>query len=439
MVNEGNLPQDIGLLVPEDPAYLLSLEPAFTRVGLPLSGLRPEPSSRDHAGEFLTNLLAILRGPAPRMALASLCLSPLMPWAADEGRTFATEYAETSWSVSAREYKGRGAKIFNELRPVTSPAQLIARLGSIAAELVDTVPLRSRINALRPFITGECIDWGSLIRAAAPVALAPDPDKRFVEGVSVFGEATLPWRPVRHLIVAGLAGTNWPRPAAANPFFTESEIGEIEEATALRLPSRRHTLARRLELFRRQLGAAKEGATLTAAARDLEGNALAPTMALSLIARALGAKDAESLLKDPIGRAQSSLPLDSAITFDTCWREENTHTLLPEGAEIVIKDNPFFLRRAVDGAIRPQSPSRLETLLVSPLAWLLGEIGAEDRTWAPESLDVLTLGNLIHGTLEALFPEGTSAPDETAIRTGFSAAFENAIAQTAPGLLENTG
>ncbi|UWU28864.1 PD-(D/E)XK nuclease family protein [Rhizobium sp. WSM1274] len=434
LVRAGYRPQDIGLLVPEDSAYLSALAPAFNRVGLPLSGLPVEPSLRDHPGEFLSNLLAVMRGPAPRLALASLCLSPLVPWSIDDGRIFANEYAEKGWSPAARAYGRRGAKIFDELHSVSSPAQLIARLYAIAAELVEAAMLVPRINALRPLLSDDSIDWGLLNRAAAPVALAPDSEKRFVEGVSIFGETALPWRPVRHLIVVGLAGANWPRPVASNPFFTESEIAQIEVAAGLRLPSRHRTLARRLELFRRQLCSATEGATLTASVRDLEGNPLAPATALSLIARALGAKNAKSLLKPPFTHDQTSRPLNGTVTSLANWKEENARAVLPHEGEVAIPSNPFMLRKSESGAVSLQSPSRLETLLVSPFAWLLGEMGAEDRTWSPETLDVLTLGSLIHGTLEGLFPEGAHDLDEATIRTGFSAAFEAAIARNAPWL-----
>lgn len=435
LIRQGYRAQDIGLLVPDDPAYQLAIEPAFTRVGLQLSGMAAPLSLRDHAGEFLTNLLAIMRGPAPRMALASICISPLTQWPADAGRDFASEYIENGWSRAARAYNGLGAKIFDELRPVSTPGQLIARLCSIANELFDPAQLMPRINALRPLLRGEYIDWSSLARVVAPAALTPDEEGRFVEGVSVFSETALPWRSVRHLIVAGAAGTYWPPPVAANPFFTESEIVMIEGATNLKLPSRRQTLARRLELFRRQLGVATDGITLTTSARDLEGKQLAPTTGLSLIARALGANDAEALIADAVDHAQSSQTHGGAITSDAHWDEENTRPVLPEGSEIGIPGDPFALRKAADGATKPQSPSRLETMLVSPLAWLLGEIGAEDRTWAPELLDVLTLGKLVHSTLETLFPEGASGLDETAIRVAFPAAFETAITQSAPWLV----
>ncbi|MCY1289723.1 PD-(D/E)XK nuclease superfamily protein [compost metagenome] len=435
LIRQGYRAQDIGLLVPDDAAYQLAIVPAFTRVGLELSGVTAPPSLRDHVGELLTNLLAILRGPAPRMALASVCLSPLTHWPADMGRNFANEYIENGWSRAARAYGGPGAKIFDELRPVSSPGQLIARLCAIANELVLPAQLMPRINALRPLLKGEYVDWSSLARVAAPAALASDGEARFVEGVSVFSETVLPWRSVRHLIVMGAAGTHWPRPVAANPFFTESEIMAIEAATNLRLPSRHQTIARRLELFRRQLGAASEGVTLTASARDLEGKQLAPTTGLSLIARAMGAKDAKALFLNPFRRTQLSGDLGSATISDTRWDAENSHVVMPEETEIVIPTNPFTLRTSGDGLVKSQSPSRLETMLVSPLAWLLNEINAEDRTWGPESLDVQTLGKLVHATLEMLFPEGARNVHDSSIRENFPAAFESAIAHTAPWLI----
>ncbi len=69
-------------------------------------------------------------------------------------------------------------------------------------------------------------------------------------------------------------------------------------------------------------------------------------------------------------------------------------------------------RETEEGRHRPQSPSRLETLLVSPLAWLLDELEAKDRSWAPETLDVLTLGSLMHKVIELLFPEEAPVPED---------------------------
>ena len=78
-------PAQVGLLVPDDASYQRALEEAFDRVGLPLSGKPMEPALRDTVGELMILLLALLERPAPRTAIASLYISPTMPWAKETG------------------------------------------------------------------------------------------------------------------------------------------------------------------------------------------------------------------------------------------------------------------------------------------------------------------------------------------------------------------
>ena len=73
------------------------------------------------------------------------------------------------------------------------------------------------------------------------------------------------------------------------------------------------------------------------------------------------------------------------------------------------------MRKKDDGTPRPQSPSRLEKLLVSPLAWLLSELGASHLSWQPETLDVMLRGSLAHEVFERLFQPGTDFPDDATI------------------------
>ncbi|WP_444429471.1 hypothetical protein ACTTAM_12165 [Rhodobacter capsulatus] len=82
---------EVGLLVPEDPAYACALAEAFERVGLPLSGAPVGAILRDPAADLIAALLPVLRGPAPRTALASVVISPLMPWPAATGRAIARD------------------------------------------------------------------------------------------------------------------------------------------------------------------------------------------------------------------------------------------------------------------------------------------------------------------------------------------------------------
>ena len=90
-----------------------------------------------------------------------------------------------------------------------------------------------------------------------------------------------------------------------------------------------------------------------------------------------------------------------------------------------------MLRVDDEGRPKPQSPSRLESLMTSPLLWILRELGAEDRSWVPDEVGVMEKGTILHTALERLFPPG--APSNAAlIETAVPGALEAAIAKEAP-------
>lgn len=432
-------PGEIGLLAPDGPAYDLPLQDAFDRVGLPLSGLPTEPAQRDQAGELLSLLLVLLKGPAPRTALASIYITPGMPWPAATGRRMARELIDRGWSRLATEQTGAARELLDAMRPCDTPEQLFARLGFIA-RAVPGADLHPRVAMLKA-ATGNEIDWPLLHRLAAPTAVAANGHDRFVEGVSLFSEGALPWRPVRQLIVAGMAGRHWPRPPGSDPFFTEGEIAMIRD-TGLMLEGRKQKLARGLELFRRQLCAATEGLNLLVPAMDLRGDHLTPSTGLALIAHMLGADEPADLVRD----IRSARPED--------WPVATTRPdpvpmggapALPKDGLIHIQrglgtpDRPgvdlLRLRETKDGPL-PHSPSRLETLLVSPLGWLLDELGAKELAWAPETLDVMTLGTLMHQVLEEVFPESTEIPDDATRAARVPKALNSAIRLHARWLID---
>lgn len=423
MLDAGQIdsPHQIGLLPPADPAYDAALAEAFDRAGLPLSS-RPAEEARDLVGELLLALLAVLEGPAPRTALAGLHASPLMPWPAAKGRHMAREIIEYGWSRSAGEVTGSGRAILDALRPVATSDQLIARLLAVAAALPD-VPLAPRVAALKG-APGDVPDWEGLRRLAAPRPGTGEAPPQMLEGVSLFEAGGLPWRPVRHLIVLGLHGQTWPWPAAANPMFTEGEIALIRRDAGLSLPGRGQHLARGLELFRRLLCAATEGATLLAPARGLDGKALAPSTGLALICNLLGETRPERLVRAP---EEARVPLHPIAPLP-----KGGAAGLPEDGVLRLQDDLLRIRET--GEPVTQSPSRLETLLYSPLAWTLGELDAKDRTWAPEQPDVRILGTLIGRVLEVTFSAGAPVPDDASLALSVPVALADAIARSAPWL-----
>lgn len=429
-------PQDIGLLVPDNSIYTAALKDACDDLGLPLSGGPQVQAARDVAGELLSLLLMLLSAPAPRTAMASLFISPLMIWPRYAGQRMAREIMDYGWSRTASALDGSAREILDALRPCHTPEQLFARLGVIAKAL-PKAELHRRIAPLRA-VTKDGLDWPLLHKLAAPQGIPASGHDRFVEGLSLFTETSLPWRPVRQLIALGLTGRHWPRLPGSDPFFTEAEVALIRDKTGLEFKGRREKLARGMELFRRQLCAATEGLTLLAPAMDMRGERLSPSTGLALISHVLGAEKPADLVQNLRLMPRETWPVlphlpDVLPNGGTPVLPEDGILHLNRGLGTPDKPGLDLLRLRHDdnGKVAPQSPSRLETLLVSPLAWLLEELDARDRTWAPEALDVMTLGTLIHQVLEDAFPENTPVPSTDVLQDKIPDILEAAIARHA--------
>jgi hypothetical protein len=107
---------------------------------------------------------------------------------------------------------------------------------------------------------------------------------------------------------------------------------------------------------------------------------------------------------------------------------------VPEDGVLRLGHDLLRRRLADDGRMRPQSPSRLETLMVSPLAWSLSEFGAEPVTWAPDGLNVMVAGTIAHDVLEFLFPKDAPLPDHDQIDAEVLELLSSAIRKYAPFL-----
>ncbi len=416
---------EIGVLVPGD-SNISALIAAFERVGLQLSGLPSEPASRDHVSEILLAFLAGLRAPAPRSALATISSSPLMPWTAALGRQLARDFIQSGWSRAVKQMDDGQRKILQDLRPVSNATQLRAKLLAIS-ESISNPDVTARVRELLMAVS-DPIDWTALHLLSEPRSLELPARDRFIEGISLFSGNALPWRSVRHLVVLGMSGDNWPPSPKSSPFFTEAETDLIRNETSLMLPDRRQRLGRGLELFRRQLCMTTDGATLLLSARDISGKPLAPSTALSLITHMLGGNESADILTDIRRIAPSQWPVSHEIVTPL---ENGGAPIVPATGVIDLSNNLLQTRQEKDGSPARQSPSRLESLIVSPLAWLLEELDARDRTWMPEAFDVLTMGSIQHAMLEEIFRAGFPIPEDQEITAQLDGALAVAIRKEA--------
>ena len=107
----------------------------------------------------------------------------------------------------------------------------------------------------------------------------------------------------------------------------------------------------------------------------------------------------------------------------------------PDAGPLEFARDLLALRTDAEGRPKPESPSGLETLLVSPLAWLLMRLHCEPRTWAPEQADRLMLGTLAHAVLESLFDPSAPLPSTANLAARVQPVLDEVLHQRAPYLL----
>lgn len=430
---------DIALLVPETPTRLAHLAEAFDDQGVPLSGLPEAAGLRDLAGELATLALRSFRPPAPAMALASLAVLPLMPWPAATGAALARDLMRGNYKPKAADLlQDKAATLWEALRAgATTGAQLAFKLGLLAESLTappGLEPARSTaqglLRRLQASVGDGAPDWQALSRLATLSTPSAPPGLRLLDGVSLLPASDLPWRGARHLIVTGFAAGAYPSGVPTSPFFLDSEVALIRDTLGLHLPSREAALRRGLALFARQIGAASDSATFLCPQRDGMGRPLTPPMTLSLIARLLEGGEK--------GLAQD-LTAQPPVSWPTAHRSVPPLPApvapLPEGGMVHLGRRDLLrLHEDETGRAKPQSPSRLESLLVSPLAWFLGETDATDTPWAPETLDIMLAGTLAHHVLEHVFAPDAALPDPADLPRLTETHLAQGIARHAPFL-----
>ena len=433
-------PDAIGLLVPDSFEYAVALEDAFRLGGLPLSGLVGERWQRDLGNEAVFHFLFCRQKPAPAMALAVCFSSRLMPWSAEDGAQMAQAVMDGDHSPRLPSRRGEKAERMRDLLlgGDIEPSTLLQALDEFASLLnggdrFGAHARRAREAAARvhgQLVGARAIDWTSLRRAVNPefISGGTKPNHN-LEGVTVWREGDEPWKPVQHLFVLGFTHGHYPRRLGTSAVFSETDRDEIRKKLDLRIELKAEQQVRQRRLFRRQLGAVSGSVTFLLPHRNPDGTAAAPSDSLPFIERLLSPSE--------------TMPGLVATLDSEADRKRIRHLALAERsaptpprefrcARLRFDRDLLKLRTDEEGNPRPESPSSLESLFTSPLAWLLRRVQAEPLEWAPEAADPIVLGSLAHGVFEELFPPGGPLPVEDEIAGRVETALEGVIQQHTP-------
>ncbi|CUJ83649.1 Inactivated superfamily I helicase [Shimia thalassica] len=419
--------QDISLLVPDASYPTMFLQTSFEANGIPISG-QTEAASRDLETEALWLLVQAAQPAPPPMVLASLCISPLMPWSVSEGRKFARSIIEYGGKTAPESLK----TVIGQ-RPA-SYRSLLARLSGFFDVAPALDGAKKRLGALCNSKRNTNFDIEDLLRDLKPHPSPQSNAQRMVEAVNIWFGDREPRKPTRHLIVLGFSGASYPANVGTSPFFLDSELRLIEETTGLRILTRSERLHRNLARFLRHLRTTSDNVLFVMPQRDLDGKKRPQAPAFSLLKRAL-VPASNGSLETRLG----TVPLEAWPCRASLSDPKPAQPVaLPKDGLLHMGRDVLRTRKDDNGVMKRQSPSRLETMLVSPLVWVMNEAGASQVDWSPSKMDVLVQGSLFHAVLELCFPAGEPIPDESAIRARFDESFDKAMLREAPFLQEPT-
>lgn len=417
LIDEGTPAREIAVLTAGSPQQIAR---AFSAQGIPLSGLPADLPKRDMIGETALLLALAKRPPTPAMALASLVLSPLMPWSPVTGRNLAESLMSGDFRGEILTANPAHKALWDDIR---APASSLAQLRFLLDRICDQIAEGDKVRARLSVPPGEgSPDWEGILRGIQVMAPGTADPVRNLEGVSLWLAHESPWRPCQHLIISDFTDGLYPTRPRANPMFLDSEVTWIRAATGLALRGRAASLAQGLAHFDHQLQSTSGSVTFLIPWRDLSGTKLQPSAGLSLVGRSIhNLNDASDLITDLSRLSPSNWPIMHHHLPPLPMQPD-----LPEALEFPGQDL-LSLRRTDDGTARPQSPSRLETLLVSPLAWLLAEVGAEDISWSADELDVLAKGNIAHDVFENIFLKDQPVPNPETLTAAVPEAYNRAL------------
>lgn len=427
---------DIGVLLPTDSEYAQTVRSVFRSAGFPASALSNDTSLRDIGRETVQHFLLVLHKPAPVMALASLVTSPLMPWTPEKGMMLATRIMGGDTDLDELHHLARHIEC-ESAQPAELDAALLAFSKSMrGGEGIEPHLGRARqtISDVRALLKGVgSVPWKEILAAAAPEDYSGIVENSITrEGIAIFSEREEPWRQVKFLFVLGFASGHYPAAPGASAVFGESDLQIMNEHMGYAVEPRAEAAQRRRELFRRQLMSASENVTILMPRRDGLGDSIHPSETMTFMAQLIeGIKSPDDLVYE----------LDSAADRD----KVNLLARAPEAEpqpprtlfsdDITLPHNLLKMRLTKDGEQKPESPSGLETLMVSPLAWLFRRFNMEPKEWAPEDLDMMGKGTLAHSVFEHLFAPGKKIPTGNAIKEQIPSLLNNAITEIAPYML----
>lgn len=434
---QGVSPDRIAVVVPHSGDYELWLDKHFEYAGLIASNIRPESDVFDWQSSLIHDLLTSLVQPDIPMALMSAMINPLMPWSARTGHKLAERFSEgkelSLWEGSKAEEVAMLGLLQDP--PAKSDMEVLDWLTEIAANTRDprikglgNKRLRSLLDNVRRLMVlykdQPFEDQIAHVARQLPVGtLESQEDRiRYLHAINIIREGEpLPFQ-VDELFVLGFNEGHYTyQPEHTGPIPREA-WDELAPKAGLPIPTIEQCQLSWQADFAQLLRKADHRITFLRSLVDQQGNALEPSD--TLLDMALCFQPLAELEPEVLERPVLSSEHDLLRTTTVKVEEPESHQSedLQLDPEVINK-----ARINADGTLKPESPSSLEKLMQSPLAWLLYRLGIKSRRWEPQTPDISVKGIVAHRVFELFQPH----QNETWSEALFDRLFDQAVREKA--------
>jgi hypothetical protein len=431
-LREGVNPKDIAVILPSFSQHQRLLPSLMTKAGIPCSNLANTHQYFEWDGQLLRDLIQLYSVALDDeeylqpIMLGSVLVNPLMPWSLRYGQYLFEKYQQHgNFEFLNEKIKEQTDKLL-ELLLLNNVLPLEEWLVSICESLsypkfpaafTSAEMQRKADEALEIYRSysdiSELERCHALLNQLQPQSwkVADTEAAWLLNSVLVLTENDTLLRPVKHSFLLGFNQGSYQARLQTVGVFQKDGWKQLADETGLNLYQ---PLIEDLGFemrMKRLVSATKQSLNLSFAAQAFDGEKLEASESLLDFAIALQtpANVDQDILIDNI--------TDEAITQPFLMRVSGLTVIEPPeqpvADDLQLRCDLLSIHFDKEGNQRPESPSSLDKMMVSPLAWLLDRQGIESKLWEPQGLPVSLLGTIAHKVFELFFTSAANASQES--------------------------
>ncbi|QIA65398.1 hypothetical protein GT360_17820 [Vibrio astriarenae] len=453
---------DIAVVLPKNSHHRQLLQSMLVDSGIPFSSLSAAKYEYQWDVLLLKELIELYlakkqsEGQVAAIQYASLLVNPVMPWSVAFGQKQYRSYLSNKKYLDNPEYNQHvDDNVLELLKLVFSPLShsinLVEWLETISSLLrvrghYNQSTFNKQLDSIKLSVSGAVNDEqiASVSKHLDPQVVQVECESRWLlNSVLLLSEQDMLIKPVEHLFVLGFnKGAFEVKPQVPGVFqldqwfnISQAIVPSIDTSDSYRLSQPTLDLFTPLlknvqatERLKRLFVGVSGGVHISLSEQTLVGDLMQPSSTLFELAILLqgGSNIEPDRLIQAIKHQPTTVPFLTyqAVAVEQC---KTTNEVLPEAFQF--GKDLLSIHTDKYGELRPESPTSLIRMMVSPLAWLLDKQNIRSLAWESEQFTPRIKGLVVHSVFEHHFD-----PDSPFNLQHFEALFDRAVELEAPFL-----